>query len=150
MTEIKSATTVISDAGYPLPIELRPIWRIGLICLSIQLAGAKAGTLKLNKARLFLWMLIRPKNWDSYYCSLHSYDSSTFSMSSDKSTETAIELAIAKGFVKLESDSLVLDSEGLKLLQLTRDLNIFQSEIDFLQSIKSKVTEKYIKRVLGS
>ena len=146
----KTATTLISDAGYPLPIELRPIWRVGLMCIAIQTVGKNSESLKLNKVRVFLWMLIRPKNWDSYYDSLHAYNSSVFSMSSDKSTDTAIELAIAKGFVRLESDSLILDSEGHNLLQLIRDLNMFQSEIEFLNSVKNKVTDKYIKRILGN
>jgi len=146
----RTATAVISDAGYPIPIELRPIWRIGLMCIAIQIASSNGESLKLNKVRVFLWMLIRPKNWSSYYDSLHSYDSSVFSISSDKSTDTAIELAIAKGFVKLDSDSLILDSEAYNLLQLIRDLNMFHSEIEFLHSVKSKVTDKYIKRILGN
>ncbi|MCL1075488.1 hypothetical protein [Shewanella dokdonensis] len=144
----KKAKPVISDAGYPLPIELRPIWRIALMCLAISIVGSD-NSLKLNKVRVFLWMLIRPKKWDGYYESLHAYNSSVFSMSSDKSTDVAIEIAIAKGFVKLESDSLVLDSEGYRLIDLISEIDIFKNEVEFVESIKNKVTDKYIKSLWG-
>lgn len=146
----RKATALISDAGYPLPIELRPIWRIGLICLAIQESSKDGQTLKLNKVRFLLWMLIRPQKWDSYYDCLHGYDDSIISMSSDKSTEKAVELAISKNFVRLDSDSLTLSVEGDNLLQLARDLKMFQRETEFLHTIKNKVTDTYIKRILGN
>lgn len=145
----KTARAIFSDSGYPLPIELRPIWRIGLMCVAINAIGTDGISLKLTKMRVLLWMLIRPQNWSDYYDSLHSYSNSILSMSSDKSTDKAIELAMAKGFLKLESETLMLGEEGYKLLQLVNDLNLFNSEVDFLLSVKNKVTEKYIKRILG-
>lgn len=145
----KTATAIFSDAGYPLPIELRPIWRIGLMCVAINTVGTDGVSLKLTKMRVLLWMLIRPQNWSSYFDSLHSYSNSIVSMSSDKSTDKAVELAMAKGFLQLDSDTLTLGEEGYKLLQLVNDLNLFNSEVEFLLSVKNKVTEKYIKRILG-
>jgi len=145
----KTATAIFSDTGYPLPIELRPIWRIGLMCIAINAVGTGGISLKITKMRVLLWMLIRPQNWSDYYDSLHSYSNSVLSMSSDKSTDKAIELAMAKGFLQLDSETLTLGEEGYKLLQLVNDLNLFSSEVEFLLSIKNKVTENYIKRILG-
>lgn len=143
----KKTTPTFSDSGYPLPIELRPIWRIGLMCMAINAVGEHS--LKIHKIRVFLWMLIRPHKWGRYYDSLHSYDSNIISMSSDRSTDIAIEIAIAKGFVRLESDSLILDSEGYRLLGLISELDIFKREIEFVRSVKSKVTDKYIRKIWG-
>tara|TARA_R110001599_G_scaffold181261_1_gene374039 strand:+ start:18658 stop:19134 length:477 start_codon:yes stop_codon:yes gene_type:complete len=147
--QLKTATAIFSDSGYPLPIELRPIWRIGLMCVAIHAIGTDGVSLKLNKMRVILWMLIRPQNWGDYYDSLHLYSNSILSMSSDRSTDKAIELAIAKNFLQLDSEALILGEEGYKLLQLAHDLSLFNSEVEFLLSIKNKVTDKYIKRILG-
>lgn len=148
--KIKTATTVISDVGYPIPIEMRPIWRTALICIAINIVDTNGTSLKIDKLRIFIWMLARPTKWDNYYYSLHSIEPSFFKISSDKSTDIAIEIAIVKGFVKLESDSLHLEHNGLKLLMLVEEIKLFKDEIDFLQSIKSKVTDKYIKSLIGS
>lgn len=140
----------VSDLKYPLPIEQRPMWRVSLLCIVIKVAGNKEGKIKLNKVRVFLWMLIRSQKWDEYFDSLSTKNGKALTLSSDKSTDKAIELAIAKNIVDLENDSVRLASQGYTLLALIGELQLLDNEIKFLESIKSKITDNYVRRILGN
>ncbi|SEI12051.1 hypothetical protein SAMN05660691_03889 [Rheinheimera pacifica] len=147
---LASAKAVFGDATFPLPIEQRPLWRIGLICLCIHICGDNESRLKLNKMRVLLWMLIRPKRWASYIDTINRADANKLLIASDSSTDKALELGFAKNFFSTDDGRVILGDQGKSMLDIIANNGIFVEETVFLTEIKSKVSDVYIKRILGS
>ncbi|ELI8020181.1 hypothetical protein ACX1H4_14910 [Yersinia enterocolitica] len=148
-TREANASIIISDKGYPLPIELRPLWRLGIMCLCIRVLGTDIHGLNINKLRVATWMLNRPQLWGEYYKSLYSKNEKIPSISIDSNTDKAIELGIAKEFFIFNNESIKLIEIGKSLLEICDELGTYTRENEFLLSISSKFTNTYIKRVVG-
>lgn len=144
-----NAAIQVSDKGYPLPIELRPLWRLGIMCLCIKVLGTTAHGLNVNKLRVATWMLNRPQLWDEYYKSMSSEQVKLPTINIDSNTDKAIELGMAKSFFSFSGDNVSLLETGNELLSLCDELDTFSKENDFLNTIKSKFTSSYINKIMG-
>ena len=59
MNENSKVKTIISDKSYPLPIEMRPLWRICLIVVTLAVVSGDKRYLDVKKVNILVWMLIR-------------------------------------------------------------------------------------------
>tara|TARA_R110002049_G_scaffold309141_1_gene517570 strand:+ start:13183 stop:13446 length:264 start_codon:yes stop_codon:yes gene_type:complete len=66
MQDDNTIRAVISDKAYPVPIEMRPLWRICLIVTSIAVVSGDKKYLDSKKVNILVWMLIRKKRWEEY------------------------------------------------------------------------------------
>ncbi|NNB47061.1 hypothetical protein [Pseudomonas chlororaphis] len=137
----------ISDQGYPLPIEMRPLWRISLIIITIQHLQDKHGQITINKIKVAIWMLIRKQQWNFYIEKLSNKD--TFDISIDRSDEKAIELCLAKNLITLQDSKLQSTESGLSLNSLINEEKLLIDEINFLKSISSSLTNTAVSKILG-
>lgn len=140
----------VSDKGYPLPIELRPLWRLGIMCLCIRVLGSTAHGLNVNKLRVATWMLNRPQLWPEYSKSLFGDKIKLPSINVDSNTDKAIEIGIVKKLFSFSGDNVRLLDAGYDLLSLCDELETFSNENDFLDSISSKFTSSYVNMIMGA
>lgn len=137
----------ISDQGYPLPIEMRPLWRISLIIITIDLLQDKHNQITINKTKVAIWMLIRKQQWGFYIEKLSN--KGTFDISIDRVDEKAIELCLAKNLITLQDSKLKNTELGLSFKSLIESEQILTDEIDFLKSISSSLTNTAVSKILG-
>lgn len=139
----------ISDKAYPVPIEMRPLWRICLIIISIAVISGEKKYLDAKKVNILVWMLIRKRRWDEYenYLLERTYDIPLVSV--DTATYKAVEFSIAKGFVILKDGRLHLTENGQKLHELVIENEIMKEEMEFLHEFGKKLTDKKIKGLTG-
>lgn len=140
---------VISDKAYPVPIEMRPLWRICLIINSIAVISGDKKYLDAKKVNILVWMLIRKRRWDEYknYLLGRTYDIPLVSV--DTATYKAVEFSIAKEFVILKDGRLHLTKSGQELHEMLTENEIMKDEIGFLQEFGKKLTKNKIKGLTG-
>ena len=134
---------------YPIPIEMRPLWRICLIIISIFLVSNNDGMLSLNKLNVFVWMLIRKNKWNAYKNFLINFSDEIPLVSIDTATYKAIEFARAKNYICIENDKISLSSIGKDVYKLIVEIGIMIEEIQFLNDIGAKLTENKVKILAG-
>jgi hypothetical protein len=149
MSEEKMVRPVFSNKPFPLPIEMRPLWRISLIVLAVSVVGKEKGYLSFKKVSILVWMLIRHKRWQEYREFLVSRSSDIPFISADKSTYRAIELAAAKDMLRIEGGKLWILKGGLELHALLNENGLMSDEIEFLSSFGGKLTDSKVKRIMG-
>ncbi len=144
------AEVFFSDSGYPLPIEKRPLWRLCLMCLCIKHLGRADTGLNITKLKIATWMLIRPQRWDEYIeCAYHG-SRSNHMIGSDYDTDKAIELGLRKGLFEFNGKhNISLLPGGDDVLELCNDIDAFKAEIEFIKTIKSKLTDAFINKIMG-
>lgn len=145
-----NAAIQVSDKGYPLPIELRPLWRLGIMCLCVRQLGSTAHGLNINKLRVATWMLNRPQLWSEYMHSITGDCVKIPAINIDSNTDKAIELGIIKKLFSFSGDNVHLLDAGYDLLSLCDELETFSNEVEFLSSINSKFTSSYVNMIMGA
>lgn len=93
MNESVNIKPVISDKPYPVPIEMRPLWRICLIVVSIAVVSGEKSYLDIKKVNILVWMLIRRTRWDEYERFLVGQSNDIPLVSVDTATYKAVEFA---------------------------------------------------------
>ncbi len=149
MTEAANIRAVISEKPYPVPIEMRPLWRICLIILSIAIVSREKKYLDIRKLNILVWMLIRKQRWVEYESFLVGHSKDVPLVSVDTATYKAVEFAIAKEFVKLESGRLYLINGGDALFSILDKNQIMSDEIEFLSLNGKKLTDQKVKELTG-
>lgn len=149
MNEAGKRKAFISNKPYPVPIEMRPLWRICLIITSIAVVSGEKRYLDLKKVNILVWMLIRRSKWDEYEEFLLGHSSKIPLVSVDTATYKAVEFAIAKDFVRLEKGRLYLMENGEELFSLLNDNEIMQEEMDYLEQVGRKLTAERVKSLTG-
>lgn len=144
----KDATVLVSDSGFPVPVEQRPLWRMSIICCCIQQFSRDGKGVAIEKVKLLCWMAIRKHLWSKYLDYFCYQEGSRPKVSLDKSTDKAIELGLKKCFFKFDSGKLLISENGRHLLNIIDDNSLFLDEKDFFLTIKNKVTEKEIRRII--
>ena len=149
MIEAEIVKPIISDKPYSVPIEMRPLWRISLIIISIATLSGEKRYLSVKKVNMLVWMLIRKNRWEEYedYLFDRTYDLPL--VSADTSTYKAGEFALAKGFIKLEEGKLHITDTGLEIYQLLTENDIMSEEVNFLSTVGKKLTDSKIKKITG-
>ncbi len=145
--ENRLARVRTSGQGFPLPIELRPLWRIALIVLSVNSLKDKSGYAPINKIKIATWMLNRKNLWSFYVESLE--DKASFVIALDDSDEKAINICMVKELIFLRDDKLGLTDLGVALTSTICSENIFPDEREFLTEISKKLTNAAVSKILG-
>lgn len=146
-TKIKAK---INKAPYSIPIEMRPLWRICLIVLSIAIVSGHKGFLDIKKVNILVWMLIRYARWDIYEDYLYNRTEKIPLVSVDTATYRAIEFSVAKGFVTLDRTRLHIADAGRNLFDLLVSQRIMEDEREFLLTAGKKLTDKKVKSLTGN
>ena len=149
MSEAVEVKPRISDRPYPVPIEMRPLWRIALILIAISAVGGSNKYLDLKKVNTLVWMLIRKNRWVEYENFLAGNTNELPLVSVDTATYRAVEFAIAKDFVSLDRGRLHLREQGEELVNILDANDIMDAERDFLQTNGRRLTEKKVKELTG-
>ena len=149
MTESAKVRAAISDKPYPIPIEMRPLWRICLIVIAIAVVSGEKRYLDIKKINILVWMLIRKTRWIEYESFLTGRSKDIPLVSVDTATYKAVEFAIAKGFVNLNSGRLYLTKNSDSLFSLFKENKIMGDEIEFLSMNGKKLTDKKVKELTG-
>lgn len=142
-------TPVFNKKSYPIPIEMRPLWRISLIVISIALVSKPKPYLDLAKVNILVWMLIRKSQWNNYndYCFGQTHTIPLVSV--DTATYKAFEFALSKQLIQLENGRLSLLEAGHKLYETLVLNEIMNDERVFLSQIGKKLTEKKVTEMTG-
>lgn len=149
MTESVKVRATISDKPYPVPIEMRPLWRICLIVIAITVVSGEKRYLDIKKINILVWMLIRKTRWNEYESFLTGRSKDIPLVSVDTATYKAVEFAIAKEFVTLDSGRLYLTKNSDNLFSLFKEIQIMGDEIEFLSMNGKKLTDKKVKELTG-
>jgi hypothetical protein len=140
---------VINLRPYPVPIEMRPLWRICLILNSISVVSGDKRYLDAKKLNILVWMLIRKARWSEYEDFLCGNSSVLPLVSVDTATYKAVEFSIAKGFIKLGDGRFHITEEGVRLRTLLMDNEIMSGEVVFLREVGRKLTNEKVKKLTG-
>lgn len=141
--------TVISDKPYPLPIEMRPLWRICLIVISLAIVSAEKRYLEVGKLNILVWMLIRRARWHEYEEYLHGRLKDIPLVSVDTAMYKAFEIAIAKGFVILSAGRIHMTDSADALYKLLVENDLMSAEIGYLKENGKKLTAEKVKQLTG-
>ena len=140
---------VISDKPFPVSIEMRPLWRICLIIISIIAVSGDKKYLDAKKVNILVWMLIRKNKWEEYENYLLGRTLDIPLVSVDTATFKAVEFSIAKKFVKLESGRLYITECGEELFSVLINNDIMGEEIGFLEQLGKKLTDNKVNGLTG-
>lgn len=138
---------VISKKPYSIPIEMRPLWRISLLVASIVTLGGEKRHLSIKKANMLVWMLIRQSRWDEYEDYLYGRSMDLPLVSTDTATYKAVEFALAKGLITLNSGRLHASDSGMEFYKLLVENDIMTNEMSFLESVGKKLTDKKVRAI---
>ena len=139
----------ISDKPYPVPIEMRPLWRICLIVIAIAVVSGDKKYLDAKKVNILVWMLIRRDRWDEYEAFLFDRTNDIPLVSVDTATYKAVEFSIGKDFVLLTKGRLYLTDVGVDLYSILIENQIMTDEIDFLKRSGRKLTDGKVRGLTG-
>jgi len=149
MSDISQVKTVISDKPYPLPIEMRPLWRICLIVISLAVVSRDKRYLDVKKINILVWMLIRPSRWGEYKSFLHNRSKNIPLISVDTAMYKAVEYALAKELVTLDSGRLHMTKYSDELYSILIENRIMDAELDFLFDNGKRLTDRKVKELTG-
>ena len=149
MSENTKTKPIISDKPYAIPIEMRPLWRICLIIISIGVISREKKYLDIKKVNILVWMLIRKARWDEYERFLLGQTRDIPLVSVDTATYKAVEFSLAKAFVTLDSGRLYTTEKSEKLFSLLTNNEIMTDEIRFLETNGKELTDRKVKELTG-
>ncbi len=149
MNKNTKVKTIISDKSYPLPIEMRPLWRICLIVISSAVVSSDKRYLVVKKVNILVWMLIRRARWNEYESFLHGHSKDIPLVSVDTAMYKAVEFAIAKEFVTLEAGRIHMTKNADDLYSLLMENGIMEAEIAYLTKNGKKLTDRKVKVLTG-
>lgn len=149
MTAERRIKPIISDKPYPISIEMRPLWRICLIIISIFVVSGDKKYLNVKKINILVWMLIRQNRWEEYENYLLGRTLDIPLVSVDTATYKAVEFSMAKDFVRLENGRLYITESGDELFSLLVENNIMGKEIGFLEKLGKKLSDNKVKGLTG-
>ncbi len=149
MNENTKVKTIISDKPYSLPIEMRPLWRICLIVISLAVVSRDKRYLDVKKVNILVWMLIRRARWTEYESFLHDHTKDIPLVSVDTAMYKAVEFAIAKEFVTLDAGRVYMTKNADDLYSLLTENGIMEAEITYLTKNGRKLTGLKVKELMG-
>lgn len=149
MNDEKIIQPVISDKSYSVPIEMRPLWRMCLILISVIVVSEGKKYLDTKKTNILVWMLIRRSRWAEYEDFLLNRTNDVPLVSVDTATYKALELLVTKQLVTLESGRVVITADGEMLFAGLVENKIMEREVSFLEAFGKKLTDEKVKRLTG-
>lgn len=149
MTELISPRPSISDKPFPVPIEMRPLWRMCLILISIVVVSAEKRYLDTKKVNILVWMLIRRSQWDAYEQYLLDMSPAIPLVSVDTATYKALEFLLATQLVTITDGRIHVTDHGIDLVATLGANQIMLDEIDFLTRLGKKLTAEKVRGLTG-
>lgn len=140
---------IVSDKPYPISIEMRPLWRICLILISVCIVSGDKKYLNSKKLNILVWMLIRKNRWQEYEEYLLGRTEEVPLVSIDTATFKAMELSIAKGFLSLKGDRVFINESGEELFSTLVENSIMEEERSFLTLLGKKLSDSKVKGLTG-
>lgn len=140
---------IINARPYPIPIELRPVWRIALIVLSIHIVSGDKKYIGAKKLNILIWMVIRKSLWHEYERYLIEEKGPIPLVSVDTATYRAVEMSIAKELIKLGDGRVYLTDTGVELSKTLTENHIMGEEAEFLNNVGKKLTEVKVRLLTG-
>lgn len=139
----------VTGKNYPIPIEMRPIWRVSILLVILAEVGKSKGYLDLTKLNVLIWMVIRRKNWEKYADFLTDQNHKVPLVSVDTATYKAIEIAVSRKMIKIEGKKIYLIETGRHFYSVIKQHSILTDEIDFLNEYGRKLTLKKVNLLTG-
>lgn len=149
MMNDKTIKVSINNKPYPVPVEMRPLWRIGLVVLIVKRMNIVKKSLDLKKLNVILWMLIRSHSWENFKIFLKSSDQTPPFVTSDQANYIAIELAFNKNLIKFNEDKVSTTKNGDIFFNNIMENSIFTSELQFINDNSSYFTNVKIEQIMG-
>lgn len=149
MNSERNIIPLISDKPYPVPIEMRPLWRIGLVIISIIRVSGDKKYLDTKKLNILVWMLIRKNRWSEYESYLRELTVDVPLISVDTATYKATELCMAKSLVTLSDGRLHITDKGETVYNAILKSEVMQEELEFLDELGKKLTDAKVKGLTG-
>lgn len=145
----KSLKLKINNKPYPIPVEMRPLWRISLVIVIVKTMLNNNKTINLKKLNVMLWMLIRNQEWDKFKKFLIEKNQPAPFISSDQANYIAIELTFKKDLIKFVQDKIETTYLADNFYENMIENNLLRDEINFIESYLSKITFDKIDKMLG-
>lgn len=145
----KSLIVKIDNKPYPVPVEMRPLWRISLVVIIVKTMIIKNKTIDLKKLNVMLWMLIRNQEWEKIKIFLIEKDQPAPFISSDQANYIAIELTFKKGLIRFDQDKIETTYLADNFYEQILKHGLFKDEIKFIDNYLSKITFDKIAQILG-
>lgn len=145
----KMTKICINNKPYPVPVEMRPLWRIGLVVLTVKRMSTLKKSLDLNKLNVVLWMLIRNHNWEEFNIFLRNNHENIPFITSDQANYIAIELAFNKGLIKFNEEKIITTQDGDNFFHQIIENSIFNNELNFINENASYFTNVMIDKIVG-
>lgn len=139
----------IDNKPYPVPVEMRPLWRIGLVVIIVKTMMIKNKTIDLKKLNVMLWMLIRNQEWEKFKKFLIEKDQPAPFISSDQANYIAIELTFKKNLIRFDQDKIETTYLADNFYNHILQNSLFNAEINFLDDYLSKISFEKIEKMLG-
>lgn len=149
MEKNRVTRALVSDKHYPLSIEMRPLWRMCLILVSIIVVSGEKKYLDNKKVNILVWMLIRRAKWDEYEDYLFERCHKIPLVSIDTATYKALELLLSKDCVALDDGKIFVTETGEILYRAVIEQGVMGDEIAFLDRLGRKLTEEKVKGLTG-
>src|SRR5690606_10527919 len=149
MMNNKTVKVAINNKPYPVPVEMRPLWRIGLVVLIVKRMNIIKKSLDLKKLNVILWMLIRNHSWENFKIFLKNNDQAPPFVTSDQANYIAIELAFNKDLIKFNEDKISTTKNGDIFFKNIVENSIFTSELQFINDNSSYLTNVKIEQIMG-
>ncbi|ENX41571.1 hypothetical protein [Acinetobacter sp. NIPH 2100] len=139
----------IDNKPYPVPVEMRPLWRISLVIIIVKTMLLKNKTIDLKKLNVMLWMLIRNQKWGEFKKFLIEKEYPAPFISSDQANYIAIELTFKKDLIKFNNEKIETTPLANNFYENILEHNLFNDEIIFLENHLSKITYDKIEKMMG-
>lgn len=137
------------ERAIPLSPDYRPLYKIGLIVLILDIA-CRGNKSSLNKLHLLIWALKSETNMAYVRMAFIMKDTSKIiSWAVEPALNKALKYAVAEGLITMYEDKYQLTEKGVSFgKKLKKDSEIFTREKLFLTYIgKQKVTEDFINKL---
>ncbi|WP_349929433.1 hypothetical protein ABJ384_05705 [Acinetobacter sp. A1-4-2] len=145
----KSLKIKINNKPYPVPVEMRPLWRISLVVIIVKTMIIKNKTIDLKKLNVMLWMLIRNQEWEKFKKFLIEKDQPAPFISSDQANYIAIELTFKKDLIKFNQEKIETTYLADNFYVHILEHGLFSAEINFIENYLSKISFDKIEKMLG-
>lgn len=149
MMNNKSIKISINNKPYPVPVEMRPLWRIGLVVLIVKRMNLLKKSVDLKKLNVTLWMLIRSHDWKIFQIFLNSNSTNPPFITSDQANYIAIELAFNKELIKFDDEKIITTKNGDIFFNSIIENSIFSKELNFINQNATSLTNVKIDQIMG-
>lgn len=139
----------INNKPYPIPVEMRPLWRISLIIIICKIFEKNKKPLNLKKLTVLLWLVIRDQEWANFKNFIERKSYPPPFIASDEANYIAIEIGFQKNLISYDKDKVKATDLANDLYENIVSNNLFNEERDFVELYLTKLSNDKIEIMLG-